>query len=272
MSKQNYGHRHDDDEKSFLSYEEHLAKESLNFPTTFGYYKNLVNEKVPNEFSVMNDWFFTEFSKISIVKFGFVSVIRYLHEDTLYLKLYYLSDIIRGSEREIDDFVCAFYAHGKFELEYSKCNILRIPLEQPISAESIEKLTNIKDLEFLLQSQLNGKSWIGVYPSGTMGSFTHYNPNQPLSIYNKWKSLLFEGYLELGYEDRLKQEEMESNSKNNQKKGSTSSTSTLSAGEIFWKELKEQPYDNSWMGQAEVMNFSRTLKKKTEPTNDGTTR
>jgi hypothetical protein len=57
MSTQNYGHRHDDDEKSFLTYEDHLAKERLNFPPTFGYYKDLINQKAPNEYSALNDWF-----------------------------------------------------------------------------------------------------------------------------------------------------------------------------------------------------------------------
>lgn len=256
MLTQNYSYRPDDEENNFLSYEEHLAKESLRVPPTFGYYRSLVNEKAPDEFSEMNDWFFIEFSKVSLIKFGFVSVIRYLHDDVLYLKLYYLSDTIRDSKREIDDFVCAFYAHEKFNLKYSKCNILKIPLEGTFSAKSIENQISIKALEFLLQSRLNDKSWIGVYPSGTMGSFTHYNPNQPLSTYNKWKSLLFEGYLEPGYEERLKQEEMESNSRINQEKKSASGTSTQATRPTLLERLREMPYDNSRIGEVDIYHTS----------------
>ena len=239
MSTQNYNHRPNDEENNFLSYEEHLAKESLYVRPTFGYYRNLVNEKAPNEFSEMNEWFFTEFSKISLIKFGFVSFIRYLHEDTLYLKLYYLYDTIRDSKREIDDFVCTFYAHEKFELKYSKCNILHIQLKGTFSAKSIENQTTIKALESLLQSRLNDESWVGVFRSGTMGAYTNFNPNKPFSIYNRWKSLLFEGYLEPGYEEGLKKEEMETSLQKDLELQSASDSSMQEIEAVFLKQLKE---------------------------------
>jgi hypothetical protein len=239
MSTQNYNHRPKDEENNFLSYEEQLAKESLYVRPTFGYYRNLVNETAPDQFSEMNEWFFTEFSKISLIKFGFVSFIRYLHEDVLYLKLYYLSDTIRDSKREIDDFVCTFYAHEKFELKYSKCNILHIHLKGTFSAKCIENQTTIKALESLLQSRLNDESWVGVFSSGTMGAYTNFNPNKPFSIYNRWKSLLFEGYLEPEYEEGLKQEEMESNSQNDLELQSASGSSMQEIEVGFLKQLKE---------------------------------
>jgi hypothetical protein len=66
---------------------------------------------------------------------------------------------------------------------------------------------------------------------------------------------------------------MELNSQNDHEDQSTSkNTSTLTPGEKFWLELKVMPYSNDRVGQAEVINFSRTLKKRTELTNDETTR
>jgi hypothetical protein len=173
---------------------------------TFKVNKSLINETPQPEFSKINDWFFEEFHKTSITKFGFMSVIRNFDDETIYLKLYYVSEIIRDSLREIEDFVCAFYAHEKFEFKYTRCNILKIPLKQKIEEKSIDKLTNIHDLELLLQTQIEDDSWVGVDHLGTQGAYINDNPNKPKLIYYKWKQLLFEGFLEPEYEYILQNE------------------------------------------------------------------
>ena len=72
----------------------------------------------------------------------------------------------------------------------------------------------------------------------------------------------------LSYEEHLAKEKL--NFQENEEQ-STSSTSTLSAGEKFWLELKAMPYSNDRVGQAEVMNFSQPPRKETKPKDDGTT-
>ena len=71
----------------------------------------------------------------------------------------------------------------------------------------------------------------------------------------------------LSYEEHLAKERL--NFQENEEQ-STSNTSTLTTGQKFWLELKAQPYNEDRVGQAEVMNFSRTVKKKTIPTDNGT--
>jgi hypothetical protein len=159
---------------------------------TFGYYKNLINKQAPVEFSEMNDWFFTELSKMHLIKFGFVSVIRYLDEDTLYLKLYYLIEVTREHKENIDWFVCSFYAQEKFKLQYSQCNILDIPLDQSISAEAIQNATNINELETLLQTQLREDSLIGV--SDGKCAYTNSNPHK--TDFNLWYTYVYQPYVE----------------------------------------------------------------------------
>ncbi len=52
------------------------------------------------------------------------------------------------------------------------------------------------------------------------------------------------------------QEIMESHSQKETDEQSTSSTSNLSAGEIFWLKLRAMPYSNDRVGQAEICNVS----------------
>ena len=72
----------------------------------------------------------------------------------------------------------------------------------------------------------------------------------------------------LSYKEHLAKEKLNFQENEDQ---STSSTSTLSAGEIFLKKLRAMPYNEDRIGQAEVMNFSRPPKSETKPKDDGTT-
>lgn len=166
---------------------------------TFGKHKSLINEKTTAAYDQINDWFFEHFHKTSLIQFGFMSVIRYLDADILYLKLYYIKEISIESKKKIEDFVCAFYANEKFELKYSRCNIIMIPIEKKMEEADFEKQKSIGNIEALLQLQLKEDSWVGVDKSGTEGAYTNSYPNKSKPIYNSWKQLLFEGFLEPGY-------------------------------------------------------------------------
>ena len=72
----------------------------------------------------------------------------------------------------------------------------------------------------------------------------------------------------LSYEEHLAKERL--NFQENEEQ-LTSSTSTLTPGEIFLKELRAQPYSNDRVGQAEVMNFPRPARNETKPKDYGIT-
>ncbi len=57
---------------------------------------------------------------------------------------------------------------------------------------------------------------------------------------------------------------MESHSQKETGEQSTPNTSSLSAGEKFWLELKAMPYSNDRVGQAEILNVSWKPNVKTK--------
>ena len=169
---------------------------------TFGKFASLLNEKVSPEVSNMNDWHFKNFFKKCLSQSGFISIIRFNYDDTLYVKLYFFDKKVRDNRREIEEFVTSYYLHEKYELKYKKCNIIRIPLKIQIDDEAIQKQNDIPSLESLLQLQLNDESWIGVDYTGTSGGLT-IGANSDYPTHQRRKSLLEEGYMNPDYEEKL---------------------------------------------------------------------
>lgn len=169
---------------------------------TFGKYEFLLNEKVRPEVAKMNDWHFGNFSKKCLLKYGFLSIIRFLYDDTLYLKLYYFDNKVRENKREMEQFVSSYYLHEMYQLKYTKCNIIRIPLKINIEDEVIELQDDTSSIESLLQLQLTEDSWIGVDYTGTQGGLT-IGANPDSSVHRRRKELLLEGYMNPNYEEKV---------------------------------------------------------------------
>jgi hypothetical protein len=169
---------------------------------TFGKFATLLNEKVRPEVANLNDWHLNHFFKKCLIQCGFISIIRYNYDDTLYLKLYFFDNKVRDNKREMEDFVTSYYLHEKYELKYKKCNIIRVPLKTQIDDEALLKQSNARTLESLLQLQLNDESWIGIDYTGTSGGLT-IGVNPDYSIHQRRKHLLVEGYMNPDYEGRI---------------------------------------------------------------------
>lgn len=178
----------------------------------------------------------------------------------MFVKVYYLSVRLKKPEREMNQGVCAFYAREEYELKFSRCNILSIPVKKYISCESIEKQTNGKDLEYLLQSHLDEESLINVYPSGTMGAFTYFNPNQLLSISKSWQ-LLDKGFLNPLNKVNLKKDEMGSSSKKCQEKESVSDLPDQERKATFSEKMKETSSETSCYPLLDISILLRTSKR-----------
>jgi len=139
---------------------------------TFGKYHQLLNERVTPEISKINELHFNSFSRSCLISSGFMSVIRFVFDETLYIKLYYYDEMLPESKRDIELFASSFYLHGDYSLKYNKCNIIRIPLKVRLDSESIFNSQNISELESLLQLQLTENSWVGVDFAGVEGGLT----------------------------------------------------------------------------------------------------
>ena len=142
--------------------------------------------------SAINTWFLSK-SKMHLITFGFYSVIRRLDKDTLYLKLYYLKEQTNEHKDEIDRFVCKFYAHDRFKLKYSQCNIRHIPLGKAISAESIIKQADVYGLECLLESQIKENQLNGVFKDRE--DYTNDIPHSTDSN-SSWYTYVYKPYVE----------------------------------------------------------------------------
>ncbi len=169
---------------------------------TFGEFATLLNEKVRPEVANMNDWHLEYFFKKCLIQSGFISIIRFNYDDTLYLKLYYFNNKVKDNVREMEEFVTSYYLHEKYELKYKKCNIIRIPLKIQIDDEAILKQSDTRSLESLIQLQLNDESWIGVDYTGTEGGLT-IGINPDYSTHQRRKHLLLEGYMNPDYVEKL---------------------------------------------------------------------
>ncbi len=170
----------------------------------FGLYHAVVNQQIPAIYSKLNEWHFEHFFKICFLKFGFFSMIRDVNENSIFLKVYYLSNKISINEHHIDEFLSAFYLYEHPGLYYNQCNILKIPINHKIDVFAIENTSNIKELESLLQLHLKEDSWVGIDFSGTKGSYTNLKPVRNKNIYNGWKKVLFDNQIEKWKEDKSK--------------------------------------------------------------------
>lgn len=169
----------------------------------FGKFASLLNEKVRPEIATLNDWHFNNFFKRCLINSGFVSIIRYNYDEILYLKLYYFTNKVKDNKREIEKFVSSYYMHEKDQLNYTKCNLIRIPLKIQIDDKEIQMQKDISSLELLLQLQLTEESWVGLDYTGTSGGLT-IGVNHDYSTHLQRKKILVEGCMHPNYEEKIK--------------------------------------------------------------------
>lgn len=169
---------------------------------TFGAYKHLLSAPTDAEWTAINEWYFEHISKCCLLTGGFLPVIRKQEGDTLFVKLYYVEDRVKENKREIEQFVSSFYLHEPYNLNYSRCNIIRIPLKLPVNETTVHQLRNAQEAEALIQWQLNETSWVGVDHSGTQGGLT-LDPITDKQEYEQRKRALLDGVLNVCFEKRI---------------------------------------------------------------------
>jgi hypothetical protein len=167
------------------------------YQPNFKLYQHLINQQIPANYSKLNDFFFEHFFKDCFLKFGFLSIIRDIHENTLFLKVYYSVNKLCISEQKIDEFLSAFYKYEHPGLYYNHCNIIKIPIYFELNANFIVNISDINKLESLLQIdlQIKSDSWVGIDFTETKGSYTNYKPLQNKYIYQKLKQVLFDNQI-----------------------------------------------------------------------------
>lgn len=181
-----------------------MSYDSNRLPS-FKMYQHLLNED--SEFPHLNQFHFSNFSKDCLIKCGFISMIRSLQNDTLYLKLYYYPEKIRNHKREIENFVSSFYLHEPNPLNYKSCNLILIPIHSHFDIQELNQHIDIISSEKFLQSLLNENSWLGMNMDGTEGSLTVYSFDDKES-HELHKQMLMDGFLEDDYEERLMKESL----------------------------------------------------------------
>jgi len=172
---------------------------------SYGRYKNLLTKSGSKKVKQINDFTMDYFAKKSIIKYGFFSSLGKIEKEKIYIKLYYYPDIIRNSNREIQDFSSEFYRSEINGMSYTHCNIIRIPLNIKVNSVKINSCQSMSEMELIFLNTLTNDSWVGVSSEtpheGTLTIGRAYS-----SLYPRWKKLLEEGYLEPEYEEKFKAE------------------------------------------------------------------
>ncbi len=159
----------------------------------------------PQEIVELNQQLFHSHTKHWFKKYKFYSVIRYCENNILYIKLYY-SDRLIEDNRQIEDYVNAFYSNFIKNLEFSRINFLGIPYPRKFQVDKTKECNYYKEFELILLSSLNSSSWVSCNSDGKgcVGDYCRWT----LKNYHYWTNLLDEGYLEHDYVDRLEKEKL----------------------------------------------------------------
>ena len=168
----------------------------------FGTHGHLLLEQPNAEITAINEWYFKNITKCCLLTGGFIPFIRKQENETLYVKLYYFEERVKENKRDIEQFISSFYLHEKYNLKYTSCNIIRIPLKTSIEETTIHQLKNAREAETLIQWQLKEDSWIGVDYFGTEGGLTlEANPNR--EEYELAKQALLNGLLNVCFDKHI---------------------------------------------------------------------
>ncbi|MFN8244925.1 MAG: hypothetical protein U0T56_00885 [Ferruginibacter sp.] len=132
---------------------------------TVGKYMGLLTCPVSDWIRNINDRCLDLFGRESLTWYGFLTVVRKLTNETLYIKLYYVESKIGRSKREIEDFASAFYHAELPNLNYTSCNIMNIPLKMGADPGLIWLCNSMEELETGILSGMDKNSWIGINES-----------------------------------------------------------------------------------------------------------
>lgn len=170
----------------------------------FRTYGHLLKEQPNAEIAAINEWYFEHLTKCCLLSGGFMPFIRKQEGDTLFVKLYYLEERVKENKRAVEQFVASFYFHEKYNVKYTRCNIIRIPLQIIVEESTIQQLSSVREAEALLQWQLQEDSWIGVDYTGSEGGLNIPVDPDPKQ-YELSKQALLNGALTVCFEKRMHQ-------------------------------------------------------------------
>lgn len=178
-----------------------MKKETPYRSPTFGNYKALITKGTSERVKQINDFILDYFAKKSIIEYGFFPVLRIIKSRKIYIKLYCYNDRIRGSKREIEDFLTQFYRSEIKDLSYLCCNIIKIHLETNVTAEAVNSCKSMDELELIFINTLTNDSYVSISSDNpNEGGLTVYQTFS--SNYYKWKKLLEEPYIITEYETK----------------------------------------------------------------------
>jgi len=234
---------------------------------SYGRYKNLLTKSVSKKVKQINDFTMDYFAKKSIIKYGFFTSLRKIEKEKIYIKLYYYPEIIRNSNREIQDFASEFYRSEINGMSYRDCNIIRIPLKIKLNSVEVNSCQSMSEMELIFLNTLTNDGWVGVSSEtpheGTLTISRAYS-----SLYPTWKKLLEEGYLEPDYEEKCKAELLLTKvnkskvNKNSIKKNSQNSTKKY--GLRYSEAMKMLDFINKPMSPTNKEETSDTSKETKE--------
>jgi hypothetical protein len=172
---------------------------------TWGQYADLLNQPLNHSLTKINDELFAKLGKLYLKRFGFYSVIYRHDEHKIWLKMYYYKSLIENDKREIEYFINHMYACEIPDLTYDECNLIHIPIVAPRDIIAINALNSFAETERYLQGLMAETDYISYNPNRHEGGTTWGSGNFEMVDYLRMKRLLFEGFLEPGYEDNLEE-------------------------------------------------------------------
>jgi hypothetical protein len=171
--------------------------------------KHFILEPATDNVRKINQTVFEKYAKYWAIHYQFFPVMRYVKDDTLYIKFYY-SERRKNELRELTDLVNAFYQNFIGLTNYNNINCLTIPFSQQIPKAQLVACSSMAELEKTHLGTLDESSWIGCDRFGNGSVIAH--GKWPLGLFFKWNQLLAEGYFSQEYDEdymaeRLTEEE-----------------------------------------------------------------
>jgi hypothetical protein len=230
-----------------------MKKETPYRSPTFGNYKALITKGTSERVKQINDFILDYFAKKSIIEYGFFPVLRIIKSRKIYIKLYCYNDRIRGSKREIEDFLTQFYRSEIKDLSYLCCNIIAIHLNTNVKAEVVNSCKSMDELELIFLNTLTNDSYVSISSDNqNEGGLTIYQTFS--SNYYKWKKLLEED-IETGNETKVDSSNLEQTQKDNEDEIMTAEEWLNYSNEIM--EIMGATRDYSDAGKCFVMPYRK---------------
>lgn len=170
---------------------------------TLGRYADLLNKPLSTSLNKINEELFTKLGQLYLERFGFFTVIYRFQNRKIWLKVYYFKSLIEYNKREVEAFINQMYACEFPELQYDECNMIHLPVKASRDVKALKKLETSAETEDYLQGIMSPNDYISYNPTTREGGTTWGSSEPNHNDYLRWQRMLFEGFLEPGYEDSL---------------------------------------------------------------------